>query len=75
MATNVLAFPMAESCPVCKRQVAEGDLSECYECGARFCRHCHECDCDRAVQAIAKRMEELKQLKPGLLARLWKLVA
>lgn len=69
MATNVLSFPVAESCPVCKRSVAEGDLSECYECGEKFCRKCHECACDRAVADLLqqKTMSKRRPIKPATL--------
>jgi hypothetical protein len=58
MATNVLAFPAAVTCPCCGRPCAEEDLSECYACGDKFCgsakSNCKSiCSCDRLAEYLA----------------------
>jgi hypothetical protein len=56
-ATNVLAFPVQVSCPVCHRATTEADLSACMDCDAKYCGQCHECDCDRLTADLADRLQ------------------
>jgi hypothetical protein len=67
MSATVLAFPAQTACDVCGRACSEDDLGGCFTCDTRFCRNCHECECDKETAELADRLAELR---PGLLTRL-----
>jgi hypothetical protein len=56
-AATVIAFPVQTACPVCHRACGEDELSYCYTCEDKFCRHCSECSCDRVGAELADWIE------------------
>jgi hypothetical protein len=69
MACRVIAFPVLVACGVCGRGCSEDDLGGCFTCDTRFCRNCHECECDKQDAALLSRLKELNH-RPKFLLRL-----
>lgn len=60
MPAYVIAFPVQVSCPVCHKPCSNEDLSECYTCSGKMCRHCSECECDRLAAKLADLIPSAK---------------
>jgi predicted sulfurtransferase len=60
MPAKVIAFPVQTMCHVCKVPCGPDELSQCYECLEKFCRHCSECACDRVAAQLADLMPSAK---------------
>jgi hypothetical protein len=68
MNATVIEFRVQTQCELCKRPAGPDELSECYECGQKYCGMCHTCECDLRVADLVARIREMQ---PGLFRRLW----
>ena len=72
--SNVLPFPIQNSCPCCTRVCAPDDLTTCNRCGERWCGRTgcpSTCGCDRFAVVV---MQNIQRMNPSLWRRALNLV-